>query len=120
LTWIPALIDYGVAIGLNYIGNAYEHAGEMLNFGAFLAFMGVNVSTFWHFSIVLRHERRRRLLTDAILPIFGFIFCALIWLNLSIVAKIVGAIWFSVGLTYLAVTTKGFRIQPKMIDFSES
>jgi amino acid transporter len=38
----------------------------------------------------------------------------------SATANIVGAIWFSVGFTYLAVTTKGFRIQRKMIDFSES
>ena len=43
------LVAYLGAIGLNYIGNAFEHAGELLNFGAFLAFMGVNFSAFWHF-----------------------------------------------------------------------
>jgi putrescine importer len=113
-------IAYVGAVGLNYIGNAYEHAGELLNFGAFLAFMGVNLSTFWHFSITLRRERRRRILADAILPMIGFAFCALIWLNLNIVAKIVGAIWFAIGFLYIAATTRGFRLAPKMIDFSES
>src|SRR5437762_10240415 len=39
------------AVVLNYIGNAYEHAGELLNFGAFLAFMGVNLATFWQFAV---------------------------------------------------------------------
>jgi len=40
------------AVGLNYVGSAYEHAGELLNFGAFLAFMGVNLSSFWHFALL--------------------------------------------------------------------
>src|ERR1700733_2247623 len=35
---------------LYHIGNAYEHAGELLNFGAFLAFLGVNFGCFWHFT----------------------------------------------------------------------
>ncbi len=113
-------VAYVGAVGLNYIGNAFEHAGELLNFGAFLAFMGVNLATFWHFCITARRERRRHLVTDAILPLFGFIFCALIWLNLNIVAKIVGSIWFAVGFLYIAIATKGFRTEAKMIDFSES
>src|SRR5215469_14346127 len=36
---------------LYHIGNAYEHAGELLNFGAFLAFSGVNLACFWQFTI---------------------------------------------------------------------
>jgi putrescine importer len=109
------------AIVLNYIGNAYEHAAELLNFGAFLAFMGVNLSTFWHFCIVLRSSgRRRRILGDAILPLAGFIFCAFIWWNLNTLAKVVGGLWAAIGLIYIAVATKGFRLSPKMIDFSES
>lgn len=107
------------AIGLNYFGNAYEHAAELINFGAFLAFMGVNLSAFWHFSVVQRH-RGQHLLGDAILPLLGFGFCGLIWLNLNIIAKIVGGVWFVVGLAYIGVTTNGFRNKPKMIDFSES
>ncbi|HUN82646.1 MAG TPA: APC family permease, partial [Phycisphaerae bacterium] len=108
------------AIGLNYIGNAYEHAGELLNFGAFLAFMGVNLSAFWHFGIVVRHKRRPHILGDILLPIGGFVFCALIWWNLNPLAKVVGGIWFAVGLAYIAITTRGFRLAPKLIDFSES
>ncbi|MGH9351779.1 MAG: APC family permease [Terriglobia bacterium] len=108
------------AIVLGFIGNAYEHAGELINFGAFFAFMGVNFSVFWQFSIVLRAGRKRRILGDAILPLFGFVFCGLIWWNLSILAKIVGGAWFVIGVIYIAVATGGFRREPKMIDFSES
>jgi len=107
------------AVALNYVGSAYEHAGELLNFGAFLAFMGVNLSTFWHFSL-LRRSGERKLLRDLILPLIGFVFCASIWWNLNILAKIVGGIWFLIGAGYLAATTNFFRRAPKMIDFSES
>ncbi len=112
-------VAYAGALGLNYIGNAFEHAGELLNFGAFLAFMGVNFSAFWHFCVVQRHQRRVNLLKDAVLPLIGLVFCALIWWNLNIIAKTVGGLWFAVGLVYIGVSTKGFRKRPKVIDFSE-
>jgi len=112
-------VAYIGAIGLNYVGNAYEHAGELLNFGAFLAFMGVNLSAFWHFTI-LHKGSERKILADLVLPLIGFAFCASIWWNLNNLAKTTGGIWFLMGAAYLAATTRGFREAPKMIDFSES
>ncbi len=112
-------VAYIGAVVLNDIGSAYEHAGELLNFGAFLAFMGVNLSSFWHFGLRRKGEKLR-VLSDVVLPLIGFAFCASIWWNLSILAKIVGGIWFLIGLAWLASTTRGFRHAPKMIDFSES
>jgi len=44
---------------LSQIGDADEHAGELLNFGAFLAFMGVNVATFWQFTVVVDSKYKR-------------------------------------------------------------
>ena len=113
------------AVALNYVGSAYEHAGELLNFGAFLAFMGVNLSVFWHFTLRRQsagpnQHQRRDPLRDIVLPLVGFVFCASIWWNLNILAKIVGGIWFSVGVAYLMATTSFLRRAPRMIDFSES
>jgi hypothetical protein len=44
----------------------------------------------------------------------------LIWWNLNTLAKTVGGIWFGMGLAYVAISTRGFRRSPAMIDFSES
>jgi putrescine importer len=82
--------------------------------------MGVNLSVFWHFTILNRKERRPRIFIDAVLPLLGFAFCGLIWLNLNIIAKIAGGIWFAIGLSYLCITTRGFTRGPKTIDFTES
>jgi len=121
-TWnilLIGVVAWCGAVALNYIGNAYEHAGELLNFGAFLAFMGVNLSAFWHFAL-LHRDPRRRILADFVLPLIGFAFCASIWWNLNILAKMVGGLWFVAGLVYLAIATHGFRLKPKTIDFGES
>jgi amino acid transporter len=75
------------AVVLNHIGDAYEHARELLNFGVFLAFMGVNLATFWQFTVVADSKYKRRVLSDIVLPLTGFVFCALIWWNLNSLAK---------------------------------
>ncbi len=102
-------LSLGIAVLLNYVGNAYEHAGELINFGAFLAFMGVNLAAFWQFGVVVRADRVHHVLWDQILPLFGFLFCALIWWNLGSLARTAGGIWFALGVVYLAVKTRGFR-----------
>ena len=107
------------AVLLNYIGSAYQHAGELLNFGAFLAFMGVNLACFWQFSVKRQQGYQTKFLTDTLLPIIGFLFCLLIWVNLNIVAKTVGGIWFAIGILYVGYKTNWFRSAPVMIDFSD-
>ena len=114
------LLAFFGAVVLNRIGSAYEHAGELLNFGAFLAFMGVNFATFWQFSLIGKPGYRRKWLRDAVLPLIGFAFCGLIWWNLNSLAKIVGGIWFALGLIYVGIKTRGFTAAPVMIDFSDS
>jgi putrescine importer len=109
------------AVLLNSIGSAYEHAGELLNFGAFLAFMGVNFACFWQFTVIAKKAGASpKLLKDAILPLIGFAFCGLIWFNLNIIAKTVGGIWFAVGIIYVGFKTNWFRSAPVMIDFRDS
>lgn len=108
------------AVLLNSIGSAYEHAGELLNFGAFLAFMGVNLACFWQFSVSMQPGYKRRILSDSILPLVGFLFCGLIWVNLNIIAKTVGGIWFVIGILYVGYKTNWFRSAPVMIDFSDN
>jgi putrescine importer len=108
------------AVSLNYIGNAFEHAGELLNFGAFLAFAGVNFACFWQFSVRRQQGIPMNALRDVLLPLVGFIFCAGIWWNLNRIAWIVGGVWFVIGLLYVGYKTNGFRSAPVMIDFKES
>jgi putrescine importer len=113
--WVIGLVAY---VGTLLI--SYEQAGEILNFGAFLAFMGVNMATFWQFNVVPPPKYKRRAFADVVMPLIGFVFCLWIWLGLKTPAKVVGGVWFLAGLVYCAIKTRGFRTRPIMIDFSES
>jgi amino acid transporter len=84
---------------------SYALGAEMLNFGALIAFMGVNLAAFMRY-FVRQSEKK---ITDFFPPLLGFFICLLLWLNLSRPAKIVGAIWMGVGIAFGAVKTRGFR-----------
>jgi putrescine importer len=102
--WLIGILAY---VGALLMG--YELTAEILNFGAFLGFMGVNLAVVWQFWIRRAEGHRRELLGDIVLPGFGFLFCAIIWLGLGTPAKIAGAIWFAIGLVVVASHTRGFR-----------
>ena len=101
-------------LGAQFIG--YELAAELLNFGAFLGFMGVNVAVIWKFWIHRADARGRNFFLDVILPFLGFLFCTVIWLGLGNPAKIAGGLWLVVGFFVLATQTGWFKRPVVMSD----
>jgi putrescine importer len=96
----------------------FERSAELLNFGAFLAFMGVNLAAVRHASIHAATESSS--LWRRLIPAAGFLFCLWIWWELPHGAKLAGVIWLAAGVVYEAILTKGFRNPPIPIAFSES
>ncbi len=92
-------------------GEAYGLGAEMLNFGALIAFMGVNVAAFLHYYVRSKEKKIGNFLP----PILGFLICLGLWVNLSKAAWIVGSIWMAAGIFFGAIRTKGFRAN--LIDF---
>lgn len=95
---------------------SYEHAAEVLNFGAFIAFMGVNLAVMRTF---YRRGSFSSLWRDMAAPLAGFLFCAAIWISLPPPAKEIGATWLIAGLVYLTMLTRGFNRAPVQLHFSE-
>jgi putrescine importer len=89
----------------------YELGANLLNFGALIAFMGVNAAAFVRYYL---HEKEKKL-SNLLPPVFGFVICLLLWLNLSTKALIFGAIWMAVGIAFGAWKTQGFR--GNLVDF---
>jgi putrescine importer len=124
---------------------SYGLGAEMLNFGALIAFMGVNLAAFFRYNVresggspilpllitglvialVLLPYQSVVLLGVAgvglaILalwtpPLAGFTICFFLWKNLSWKAWLVGGIWMIAGITFGAIKTRGFR--GNLIDF---
>jgi len=95
---------------------SYELTAELLNFGAFLGFMGVNLAVIWKFWVHRADERGRKFFLDIVLPALGFLFCTAIWVGLNNPAKIAGSLWLIVGFFILARHTGWFRRSIVMSD----
>jgi len=89
----------------------YDDGANLLNFGALIAFMGVNLAALTHYYV----RGNDRTLGQLIPPVLGFIICFLLWISLSGKAKLFGAIWMVVGIAYGAWKTRGF--QSDLVDF---
>ena len=83
----------------------YDRAAELLNYGALIAFMGVNLASLTHYFI----RGANRSLSNLLVPICGFVICAALWLHLSKMALIAGSIWMALGVGYGAWKTRGFQ-----------
>ena len=82
----------------------YDLGLNMLNFGALIAFMGVNLAAFLRY--YWRAEVKK--FWNLVPPVFGFIICLLLWLNLSRPAMKIGAVWMLVGIAFGAWKTRAF------------
>jgi amino acid transporter len=87
---------------------SYQLGAEMLNFGAFLAFMGVNAAALARYSLRGEGAHPWR---DAVVPVAGFTVCLFLWLNLRWQAQLAGGIWMLGGVLYGAWKTRGFRAE---------
>jgi amino acid transporter len=83
----------------------YGFGAEMLNFGALIAFMGVNLAALLRYFVRSPEKNPANLFP----PLLGFVICAILWWNLSQKAMIAGGIWMAVGIAFGAWKTRGFR-----------
>jgi len=84
----------------------YTDAAELVNFGALLGFMLVNLAVVAHFFFRLR---QRAIGLNLVIPSVAFAVCFCLWVNLSGFALRLGAGWLMVGILYLLMLTRGFR-----------
>lgn len=82
----------------------------MINFGGLFAFICVNLSVIVYFYI--RKKNRAGFKNNfkyLIMPGIGFLTCLALWLSLPGNAKMIGGIWLTCGVIYLAIWSKGFK-----------
>lgn len=105
-TRIPSnnIILVGVVTLIGAFTLTYSLGAELLNFGALIAFMGVNASAFVHY--FLRGDRKT--LGNFLPPLLGFIVCFYLWYSLGPKAKIAGLGWLAAGVIYGAWRTSFF------------
>ena len=113
--WIVGALAYAAVLTI-----PWERSAEVVTFGALLAFMGVNLAALKHFWFSKEAVGHRNFFVDAFVPGFGFVFCFILLVSLQAWTKYAGLVWLAVGAVYAAYKTKGFRLRPKLFDFSET
>ncbi len=111
------LIVGGLALFGAFLLN-YQEAARLINFGAFFAFMGVNLASIREYFLKSDKKTIKKFLLYFLPAGIGFLFCLMIWLSLPVKTFIIGGTWMVAGIIYLAFQTKGFRESILMIDFS--
>lgn len=109
----PVLSLIAIAIvGLIAIFMDVATSTSFINFGAFIAFIMVNVSVIVYFAKRRREGERLNPILYLVAPIIGVIVIATLLVQLDIHAITLGSIWIAVGIIILAISTRGFRKQP--------
>jgi amino acid transporter len=101
------VIFIGIIVLIGSFFLTFGRGIELLNFGALIAFMGVNAAAFVHY-FVRRPEKK---MANFFPPVLGFLICLALWWSLSVPAKILGSIWMALGIAFGYWKTHGFREQ---------
>ncbi|MBL8232621.1 MAG: APC family permease [Bryobacterales bacterium] len=106
-TLVPAnnVVLIGVACLVGGFLMSYQFGAELLNFGALMGFMGVNLSALLHYYVRAGDKRLSQLLPSAL----GLLVCTYLWFSLSRTAQLAGWVWLIFGILYGAYKTSGFR-----------
>jgi len=83
----------------------YGRGIELLNFGALIAFMGVNAAAFVRYFLHAEQKKTWNLIP----PVLGFVICLALWVSLSRPAQIVGSIWMIAGIAFGIWKTRWFQ-----------
>ena len=75
---------------------SFTRAVELLNFGALIAFMGVNAAAFIRYVV----REKDWSLSMVVPPIVGFALCFYLWISLGAIALIWGFTWSALGFAY--------------------
>jgi putrescine importer len=94
----------------------YQSGAELLNFGAFIAFMGVNIAALVHY----KFRSREKVFLPAAMPFMGFAVSAFIWLNLNHKAQLLGAVWILVGIAVYFIMRRTGASPDKLLEIDES
>jgi putrescine importer len=113
--WIVGILAYVAALTI-----PWELSAEVVTFGALIAFMGVNLSAIKHFWFAPQVARQRNFFVDAFVPAFGFLFCFILLISLQTWTKYAGLFWLVFGFLYVAYTTRGFRLKPRLFELGDT
>ncbi|MGH9837532.1 MAG: APC family permease [Blastocatellia bacterium] len=101
-TPVRSILLMGVICLIGALLMNLEQAADLVNFGACLGFISVNLSALAYGFFHRRERRPSQLWRSLLSPLIGFAICSWIWLSVSKLAMIVGFVWLGLGALHHA------------------
>ncbi|HEY4566643.1 MAG TPA: APC family permease [Savagea sp.] len=99
-------------ISLSALFVSLSFIATFINFGALLSFTVVNLSVIIYYYVKQKRRSPFDTVKFLIIPAMGALMTLALLVNLDMYSKVVGSIWFLLGVIYLGWMTKGFRQPP--------
>ncbi|NQD40483.1 APC family permease [Glutamicibacter halophytocola] len=103
------------AVGLIAMFMDVATSTSFINFGAFIAFIMVNVSVIVYWVRQRRGGKKLNALLYVLCPAIGVLVIAFLLTQLDAHAVAIGSIWLVIGAVILGFTTRGFKSQPSQM-----
>ena len=97
------------AVALTALFVDLDQAASMINFGAFIAFIFVNLSVIFVFFRFLKRRSAGAWIGFVLVPAIGVAINVWLWFNLDTTSMIIGACWVVAGFVFLVFKTGGFK-----------
>ncbi|MDQ1172150.1 putrescine importer [Microbacterium testaceum] len=114
------LITSAIALTAIFYADDLFGAASLTSFGAITGFIMVNVAVISHYFIRGRRRAGWDLVRFLVLPAVGIVINVVLWAGIDTPAKLLGLAWLAVGVIYLAVISRGFRVYPTPIREDDS
>ncbi len=98
-----------------------ETATAFINFGSLIAFSFVNLSVIAHYAVKNKQVKTMKdIFNNIVLPLIGFSFVFVLWLNIEPTSFILGLSWAAIGTVYVLFITKVFKVNLKNLIFDQN
>ena len=97
------------AVALTALFVDLDQAASMINFGAFIAFIFVNLSVIFVFFRFLKRRSAGAWIGFVLVPAVGVAINVWLWFSLDTTSMIIGACWVVAGFVFLVFKTGGFK-----------
>ncbi|GAB1476325.1 amino acid permease [Bacillota bacterium] len=113
------VLTTGVAMTALFYQDNLFGAASLISFGAVVGFFMVNLSVITHYYIRNKERGGKKTLKYLIMPGIGMLTLIIVFVNIENSAKLLGVSWLIVGIVYLAIKTKGFKVLPPEMHLDE-
>lgn len=101
----------GAIVLLGALALSYELGTELLNYGALIAFMGVNIAS----AVLAWRTQHAGRWVPALLSCLGFFVCFFLWIHLGSLARIAGTVWALLGVALWLVRRRQMKVATQHI-----